>query len=252
MTPRRTLALGDVHGAARALEQVLERSGFDPAVDRLVSLGDLCDGWPEVDRVLDLLLGLTHLDLVLGNHDGWTLTWMRSGRPPPGWPPQGGWGTLRSYARRAGQYGPLDTGTIEEVAQSVPPAHRELLEDARPFIEEDRPDGRRVLYTHAGWVPGVAPEDQDEYQLRWSRELWYHAETLQAADPEASSVTGYDAVFLGHTPTQWTEPRPVLELWNLDQGAGWDGVLTIMDVDTREWWQSDPVPGLYPGEEGRA
>jgi serine/threonine protein phosphatase 1 len=32
----------------------------------------------------------------------------------------------------------------------------------------------------------------------------------------------------------------------MDTGAGWAGKLTIMDVQTKEYWQSDPVQSLYP------
>lgn len=253
MSEGRTLVVGDIHGAARALEQALERAGFDASVDRLVSLGDLCDGWPDVDRAIDQLLGIERLDLVLGNHDGWTLSWMRSGRPPRGWPSQGGMATLRSYARRAGIDGPLDARTILEVARSVPDRHRELLERARSYLIEERPDGRRVLFTHAGWSPRSDPEDQDEYDLRWSRDLWIEARHRASAvgGDDERRLTRFDEVYLGHTPTEWREPRRVMELWNLDQGAGWDGRLTVMDVDRHEWWQSDPVRELYPGEEGR-
>lgn len=254
MAVERTLVLGDVHGAARALEQVLDRAGFDPATDRLVSLGDICDGWPEVDRSIDLLLEAAKLELVLGNHDGWALSWMRTGRPPRGWPSQGGMATIRSYARRAGLDGPLDTDAVTAVARTVPVAHRRLLEGASSYLIEDRPDGRQVLFTHAGWSPHREPGRQDEYDLRWSRDLWLEARYRQANDPGgngAGRLTGFDEVFLGHTPTEWTEPRAVLEIWNLDQGAGWNGVLTLMDADSHEWWQSDPVPDLYPGEVGR-
>lgn len=254
MAAERTLVLGDVHGAARALDQVLDRAGFDPGTDRLVSLGDVCDGWPEVDRAIDLMLGVRHLELILGNHDGWTLSWMQTGRPPRGWPSQGGMATIRSYARRAGFEGPLDAKIIAAVAQTVPTAHRRLLERASAYLIEERPDGRQVLFTHAGWSPRRDPERQDEYDLRWNRDLWIEARyraSSQGDGKRSDPITDFDEVYLGHTPTEWTEPRPVLEIWNLDQGAGWNGVLTLMDVDSHEWWQSDPVPELYPGEEGR-
>ena len=40
-------------------------------------------------------------------------------------------------------------------------------------------------------------------------------------------------------------------IWNLDTGAGWDGKLTMMDVNTGEYWQSDRITELYPNEQGR-
>lgn len=255
MNRSRTLVFGDVHGAARALDQVLELAAYDPAADRLVSVGDLCDGWPEVDRCLDRLRG-EPLDLVAGNHDEWALSWMRSGEAPPGWLVQGGRGTVASYARRAGLEPPGSAQEIAAVAATVPPEHRELLEAAVPYHIETRPDGRRILFTHAGWAPGTPPEEQKEYDLRWGRDLWVRARHAAGRSDThgrglGDPLTDFDEVYLGHTPTDWIQPRPVLEIWNLDQGAGWGGVLTLMDVDTHEVWQSDPVPSLYPGERGR-
>ena len=40
-------------------------------------------------------------------------------------------------------------------------------------------------------------------------------------------------------------------IFNLDTGAGWDGKLTIMDIDTLRYWQSDNVKTLYKDERGR-
>lgn len=40
-------------------------------------------------------------------------------------------------------------------------------------------------------------------------------------------------------------------VWNLDTGSGFSGKLTIMDIDTKEFWQSDFVRELYPNENGR-
>ena len=40
-------------------------------------------------------------------------------------------------------------------------------------------------------------------------------------------------------------------IWNVDTGAAFKGPLTIMDIDTKEYWQSDLLPELYPLEKGR-
>jgi serine/threonine protein phosphatase 1 len=36
----------------------------------------------------------------------------------------------------------------------------------------------------------------------------------------------------------------------MDTGAAFTGALSIMDIDTKEYWQSD-LPSLYPDENGR-
>jgi serine/threonine protein phosphatase 1 len=40
-------------------------------------------------------------------------------------------------------------------------------------------------------------------------------------------------------------------VWNIDTGAGFKGPLSVMDVISKEVWQSDPVHTLYPEENGR-
>jgi len=37
----------------------------------------------------------------------------------------------------------------------------------------------------------------------------------------------------------------------MDTGAGWSGVLTMMDIESKQFYLSDPLPELYPGIKGR-
>jgi serine/threonine protein phosphatase 1 len=48
-----------------------------------------------------------------------------------------------------------------------------------------------------------------------------------------------------------TEPVQRACVWNVDTGAAFKGPLTIMDVDTKEFWQSEPLHQLYFEEKGR-
>ncbi|PHK27906.1 metallophosphatase, partial [Nostoc linckia z16] len=66
--------------------------------------------------------------------------------------------------------------------------------------------------------------------------------------------TLYKEIFIGHTPVTrigQTVPVNMANVWNVDTGAAFKGPLTIMDADTKEYWQSDPVYNLYPEENGR-
>jgi serine/threonine protein phosphatase 1 len=40
-------------------------------------------------------------------------------------------------------------------------------------------------------------------------------------------------------------------VWDMDTGAAFSGRITVMDIDTKRYWQSDLVEDLYPGEAGR-
>ena len=47
--------------------------------------------------------------------------------------------------------------------------------------------------------------------------------------------------FIGHTPSSIfneTKPRHCCNVWMINIGAGMGGSLTIMDVDTKEFWQA--------------
>lgn len=54
-TAGRDFAVGDIHGHFTRLQVALDAVSFDPAVDRLFSVGDLVDRGPESEQVLEWL-----------------------------------------------------------------------------------------------------------------------------------------------------------------------------------------------------
>lgn len=247
----RILVLGDVHGANKALVQVLEKANFNNDEDTLISLGDIADGWHEVPECVETLLGIKNLIAIRGNHDIWLRDWLKSGYINPMWLPQGGQASYDAYIR---------TGDIANQA------HKDFFENQVDYyIDEDN-----NLYTHAGWdygwepdflkaglypVNGGNPEDNIAKECHWSRELFYgvknhHEDHLPKNLKEA--LKPYNKIFVGHTSL----PHPYkifnkANFYNIDTGAGWDGKLTILDVATDEYWQSDTTDSLYPGIRGR-
>ena len=95
--------------------------------------------------------------------------------------------------------------------------------------------------------------------LYWDRTLWEMALSFDERIPKDSHFYParfllYEEVFIGHTPvTRICEKVPVQKanIWNVDTGAAFKGPITIMDVDSKEFWQSDNVTDLYPDEIGR-
>lgn len=223
----RTFVLGDIHGAYRALLQCLHLARFDYAHDKLVFLGDVADGWPDTKACVDELLKIKNLIYVLGNHDWWTLQWMQSGIAEELWWKQGGEATVKSYG------------------DEIPKAHVDLLVSAQLYYKD-----KNRLFVHAGFNPREPIAQQPMETLLWSRELAYKALALyeQGIDKKIST---YDEVYIGHTPIANPEPLKACEVWLLDTGAGWSGRLSMMNVETKEMFVSDPVPELYPGIEGR-
>jgi serine/threonine protein phosphatase 1 len=222
----RTFVIGDIHGAYRALLQCLERSAFQYEHDHLICLGDVCDGWPETKTAVDELLKIKNLTYLLGNHDFWALEWMREGAADDIWLQQGGDATVHSYGK------------------DIPIEHIEFFERAELYFVLNK-----KLFVHAGVNTRLSVEQQSTQTLLWDRNFARTALDLHAKSIEGS-LTEYDEVYIGHTPVS---PPPVhaCEVWLMDTGAGWSGVLSMMNIDTKEVFQSDPVPQLYPGVEGR-
>jgi len=223
----KTFVIGDIHGAYRALRQCLGRSAFDYATDRLICLGDICDGWPETKEAIDELLKIKNRVCILGNHDYWTLDWMLTGRREEVWLHQGGEATIQSYA------------------DGVPPAHTWLLKNAVPWhLQNNR------LFVHAGIDPTSPLHLQSSEIFLWDRNLARIALDFYFAGIE-TRLTTYDEIYIGHTPIPFEKP-----IWSggvclMDTGAGWTGVLSMMDINTHEVFTSDKVPALYPGVAGR-
>lgn len=222
----RTFVIGDIHGANRALLQCLERSKFDYQNDHLISLGDVCDGWPETKQAINELLKIKNLTYLFGNHDFWTLEWMHRNGVDDSWLQQGGEATILSYDGK------------------VPQAHIEFLEKARGYYVTGN-----KLFVHAGIDPYQSIETQSLQMLLWDRNMARIAMDLQAKGLKGN-LTGYDEVYIGHTPVP-SFPVHACEVWLMDTGAGWSGVLSMMNIETKELFQSDAVPRLYPGTEGR-
>jgi serine/threonine protein phosphatase 1 len=245
----RTFAIGDMHGGHKALVQCLERSKFDYEEDLLIVLGDIADGWPEVPECVDELLKVKNKIIICGNHDKWCADWFMFGKCPMLWTEQGGKATMEAY---------ITTGKLLEED------HKKFWYSIQNFLFY-YDEKRNYLFVHGGfdWRHPLERQPQryaNGYSnLYWDRHMWETAKMLEkrGLDPQAvpSFVRNYEMVFIGHTTTTFdfghTDPVKCLNVYNLDQGAGYEGKLTIMDIDTFEYWQSDLVNTLYPNFKGR-
>lgn len=224
----RIFVLGDVHGAYRALRQCFDRSGFDRTHDRLIFLGDICDGWPETRECIEELLTIKNLTFILGNHDWWMLRWINAGMVENIWYDQGGKATIESYNDAP-----------------IPGTHHRLIESALPYLEWN---GK--LFVHAGISRDIELRFQTMDTFLWDRSLAHVALQYYATNLSVK-LTSFDEVYIGHTPVASDKPIKACEVWLMDTGAGWSGVLSMMDIESKEIFTSDAVPLLYPGVKGR-
>jgi serine/threonine protein phosphatase 1 len=261
----RTFVMGDIHGAYKALKQCLERANFDVEQDHLIQLGDIVDGYPDVFECIETLLGIKNSILIKGNHDDWFQTFFETGYHPVQWR-TGGRGTLISYLHHAGKARKIYTsGSGFQSALSasdIPLQHQQLFKQQRLYYI----DSENRCFVHGGFDRHVPFALQKPATFYWDRDLFEAA--LQKDSyyekgviPEGFySDTRFREIYIGHTATtHWNRDQPMkaLNITNLDTGAGHDGRLTIMELpssvsaasatrETNPFWQSDPLPTLYP------
>jgi len=239
----RTLVIGDIHGGLRALIQVMERANVT-ATDTLIFLGDYVDGWSESAQTIDYLINFSQTYsciFIKGNHDEWCEEWLRSGRGEAVWLFHGGRETLNSY------------DAFDEDAKKQ---HLHFFERMKLYYIDEQ----NRLFIHAGFTSMHGPK-QEVYtsNFSWDRTLWETAITMDKKIKKNSLLYPkrlklFEEIYIGHTPTLYyneTLPMQGCNVWNIDTGAAFTGALTIMDIDTKQHWQSDPVKDLYPGEKGR-
>lgn len=199
----RTIIVGDVHGCRAELEALLARVRFDTG-DRLVFVGDLVARGPDSIGVLEIARQ-TGAVIVRGNHEQKLLDWRdENGRS--------------SLAE-----------THLSVAKGMRDADWTLLETSPLWFDLTEHDARIV---HAGVVPGVAIEDQEESHLIHlrlvdhkgaGRVLW------------GSVYEGPPQIVFGHNAVEGLQLHP----WatGLDTGCVYGRALTAMVLD-----HGEPVP----------
>ncbi|MCG1036140.1 metallophosphoesterase family protein [Polaribacter sargassicola] len=240
----RTFAIGDIHGGLKALIQVLNKLELQEE-DKLIFMGDYVDGWSESSLVIRLLIQLSEnfeCIFIKGNHDVWCQKWLKDkNNVDPTWYLHGGKETLESY----------DGLSDEEKKQ-----HLNFLENLLLYYI----DKENRLFLHAGFTSshGVKRERFKE-SFYYDRSLW---EMLVSMDTNLDKdsifypkrIQHYKEIYIGHTPTtNYNEANPmnIANVWNVDTGAAFKGKITGLNIDTKEFVQSDNLPDLYPNEKGR-
>jgi serine/threonine protein phosphatase 1 len=211
--------IGDIHGRGNELNRLLKKCGFDYDKDQLIILGDVVDGGFETKKAIDILLRAKNRVLIAGNHDYWTLAWMKTGAEPPIWTTQGGRATMYSYGF---------------AFKDVPKEHVDFLKSSVDYYLDEKNN----LFVHGGMDPRKPIACQDIHTLMWDREIIPYVMAH-------GEIEGYAHVFIGHTSTALIQdgrftPLIIDNLIMMDTGAGNNGgKLTIMDIDTFEYWQEN-------------
>jgi len=242
----RKLVIGDIHGGLRALHQIMDRAKVTTD-DTLIFLGDYVDGWSQSPEVIDFLIDLSKKQnciFIRGNHDELLFDWLSSNNEnidESMWFKHGGEATVLAY------------NTVSETKKK---RHIEFLQSLQDYYLDEQ----NRLFIHAGFtnMNGIDYEYFPKL-FYWDRTLWETALALDSTISKGSYLYPkrlklYNEIYIGHTPVSKIEQTIPIQkacIWNIDTGAAFNGPLTILDIDTKEFWQSEPLNKLYFNEKGR-
>lgn len=187
-TRGRDFVVGDIHGWLEPFKAELEAVGFDPAVDRVFSVGDLIDRGPDSEQCLRLVRE-PWFHAVRGNHEQILFDWLADPRSidVSAWMSYGGRAWLGS--------GPEHFFTLNPRVRRL----GENLSHVMPWvIELELADGRRLAISHSS----IPVDDWLDLKLRLHndnglREALIWDRPIKSAD-FARQVEGIDLTVHGH------------------------------------------------------
>lgn len=222
-TVGRDFAVGDIHGHFTRLQVALDAAGFNPAVDRLFSVGDLVDRGPECRDVISWL-AKPWFHPVRGNHDDYvcrfdtcdTENWVYNGGS---WFAGLAWDEQREFAAQFREIPiAIEVETPEGLVGIV---HADC-----PFSSWDR-----LRYELE------SPESNKQLKLVQNTCMWSRSR-IQDGDNEG--VEGLRALVCGHTPLR--QPAVLGNVYHIDT-AGWmDGHFTLLELGSLQC-----TPPIKPG-----
>lgn len=212
----KTLIVGDVQGCREELEELLQTADLDPQRDALIFVGDLVAKGPDSRGVLKVARAW-NARAVKGNHEAHVLKFRRGER-----------GEMKKHH--------LD------VARTLDEADWKYLEAMPLWL---RLPQLGIVVVHAGLVPGIALEQQEENALLNIRSLtkgggW--SKRYEDGDPWPSKWKGPERIVFGHDATRGLQRWPFA--LGLDTGCCYGKALTglllpddvLVSVPARRAW----------------
>jgi serine/threonine protein phosphatase 1 len=220
---RRVYAIGDVHGRADLLAELLMRIDDDlrsrPHAHAVqVFLGDYIDRGPQSREVIDLLIDRQRrhqTKFLKGNHEDCMLQVFADPAVFSEWKMIGGLNTILSYG--VTPIGHHDARAYPRIAaaiaEAIPDSHHSFLRNlALSFSLGD------FFFAHAGVRPGIPLAAQSSRDLLWIRDdFLLHEEDFGKI------------IVHGHTPAM--EPEIRRNRINIDTGAFATGRLTCLVLE---------------------
>lgn len=216
-------AIGDIHGRADLLENLLDRidddaKGFQGEV-HVVFLGDYIDRGFQSRQVIEILLSdrltIYQTHFLKGNHEDALLSFLSDADFGPKWAAYGGRETMVSYGVKPPRSMTLNAewgAAHNDFLKRFPNAHQLFFRGLPARVKIGG-----YGFVHAGMRPGRSFEEQSDYDLMWIRDEFLRGDA--AFDVK---------VVHGHTPTNapYNDDRRI----NVDTGAYFTGRLTAVKL----------------------
>lgn len=242
-----------------------------------------------IEFLIDLESQAIHKPIFLrGNHDEVFEDWLETGTHSWNWI-QGALPTIESYAKLIDH--PIKVHTtwsfntfnqkryrheVDMNPGQIPESHIKFFKSMHNYYVDDQNRG----FVHGGFKSKLGlGNEHSESDYYWDRDMWGLAVMAEGrthltedSTPHSYRFLKHKEVYIGHTSTishkvkpgykEYEDPRqpknggimiPMnrCNVWNMDTGGGWHGKVSVMDIDTKEFWQSDIVKELYPDDPGR-
>ncbi|MBR7928360.1 metallophosphoesterase [Aerococcaceae bacterium zg-ZUI334] len=208
----RAFVIGDVHGMADMLEQLLQE--WDQENEQLIFVGDLIDRGPKIKRTLELAIGLQEnkgANIICGNHEAMLLEFLTEAeRYWPRYQRNGGMTTLSELTgETAERLSELSLGEFVTLVNERQPWVEPWLHSLPHYIEF----GNWVI-VHAGVDLKIDDwRESEPTRFYWIRDDFHKADNL----------TGRKFLF-GHTPLPYLNGSTSdLTIWEHQDKLGIDG-----------------------------
>ncbi|DBB05853.1 hypothetical protein WJX82_005807 [Trebouxia sp. C0006] len=230
----RLIVIGDVHGCAVELAELLVKVRYDQGRDKLVFVGDLVNKGPNSPQVVQIAMR-TGACVVRGNHDDKALAAYRKGHLP----------------RKSFQ----DLPSSEQWVEALKPDEAAFLAEL-PFTYAIPSHG--LLVVHAGMIPNKPKLLQDWLDIYMMRNIdtapaasqseeqqdntQYTSCPLNRGVPWASKWTGPDHIIFGHDAKRKLQQYQYAT--GLDTGCVYGGSLTacVMPIVLQTPYDENTAP----------
>lgn len=243
----RTFIIGDIHGKHDKLLSCLQSVNFDYEKDELIQLGDVCDRGLKTYECVEELLKIKNLISIKGNHDACFFDGLTTGIYHL--MNQGCKETIESYINALDLpdeiYMKMNGWQTNFDIEGMPKTHYEFFKNQKLYYV----DKNNNLFVHGGFNRHFLIDDEihnTEDVLLWDRDLIAQARSYETMNDKSypfKTKNNFKEIFVGHTPVQYftglNRPEKFANVNLLDTGCGkgGNGVLTIMNLETKEFKQ---------------